>query len=374
MNIIRKWLKTKMVWAFFLLVIAYGAFNVVCLQASDEKAADHEGVALVYFTSDITPESVMRLYDKVKDNVNGDVGLKVHFGEAGNTYYVRPEFYRELQEETNASFVETNVIYPGPRRETESHIAVAKDHGFGYAPIDILDKDGEIAIPVKLGHFNEVWVGKEFFDYDTYVVCSHFKGHAMAGFGGAIKNIAMGMGSRIGKTSMHRSQYPVTHVDKCINCGICQQNCPVNAISLEPLRVDPTKCIGCGKCIAECPVKALTNQHQGTGDNLFLEKLADYAKGISDNTNMVYISFVNNVSPDCDCSSHPEEPFVHDIGILASTDPVAIDKACLDLVNEAADSEDAFLEENSISGNHQLEYGQKIGLGTMNYTLIDIDK
>lgn len=369
-----KIIRHRAVFSLILLAVSYFLFCFTVLNASKTETIEATEIAAVYFTKDISEEGVMKLYSKIKDNVSGKVGLKVHFGEAGNTYYVRPQFYRKLQEETNGSFVETNVIYPGPRQQTESHIRVAREHGFDYAPIDILDKDGETAIPARLTHFNEVWVGKEFRDYDTYIVCSHFKGHAMAGFGGAIKNIAMGMGSRLGKTSMHRSQYPCIDTEKCISCGLCVQNCPVNAISLNPLRVDPVKCIGCGKCIAECPVKALTNQRENSEKGLFLEKLADYAKGITDNTNMVYISFVNNVSPDCDCSSHPAEPFIHDIGILASTDPVAIDKACLDLVNQAAGSEDAFREVNSISGNHQLEYGEKIGLGTMKYRLIDLDK
>lgn len=349
-----------------LLVIVLWMFNYAGLFAEEK-------LAKVYFSKKISSESVFSLYQRIMENVNGKVGIKVHFGEKGNPYYVKPELYKKLQNETRGSFVETNVIYPGPRKRTESHIALAKKHGFGYAPIHILNESGEYAISAKLNHFNEVWVGNDFKDYDTYIVCSHFKGHAMAGFGGAIKNVAMGLASGQGKTAMHASHYPVADIQKCIDCGICVQNCAESAISLNPLRIDPTKCIGCGNCIAECPVKALTNQAKSSGRRMFLEKLADYAKGISDKTNMVYINFVNNVSPDCDCSSHPDEPFIHDIGILASTDPVAIDKASLDLVNKAADSEDAFMHINTVSGNHQLNYGNEIGLGNIKYELIEID-
>lgn len=356
-----------------LLLISCVIFYFVSLNATPKNEQTSQK-SIVYFTNDISAEGVMKLYEKIQSSVHGKVGIKVHFGEKGNPYYVKPKLYRKLQKETNASFVETNVIYPGPRQKTESHVALAKEHGFSYAPIHILNKDGETSIMQKLNHFNEVWVGNDFQDYDTYIVCSHFKGHAMAGFGGAIKNIAMGLASGMGKISMHASHYPSIDISKCINCGRCVQNCAANAITLNPLRVDPTQCVGCGKCIAACPVNALSVQAKTSGTRFFLEKLADYAKGISNNTNMVYINFVNNISPDCDCSFDPEKPFVHDIGILASNDPIAIDKASLDMVNQAAKSDDAFLHMNTVSGNHQLEYGEKIGLGSIRYELINLDK
>jgi uncharacterized Fe-S center protein len=374
MNIFTKIFKDKTIYYFLLLVSAYLMFNFVNLLAKEKDSIDNNNTSKVYFSERISDEAVIELYQKINGNIQGKVGLKVHFGEKGNTYYVRPQLFRSLQKETNASFVETNVIYPGPRQRTNSHIALAKEHGFGYAPIDILDRTGQQAKPFRGKHFNEVFVGNGFDNYDSYIICSHFKGHAMAGFGGAIKNVAMGLGSAKGKTAMHSSHYPAIDADKCINCGLCVKSCAEDAIALEPLRIDATKCVGCGKCIAECPVKALTNQKRKNRRNDFLEKLADYAKGISDHSNMVYINFVNNVSPDCDCMSHPEKPFVHDIGVLASTDPIALDKACLDLVNKAADSEDAFLEVNTISGLHQLSYGEKIGLGNLNYELISIDE
>jgi len=373
MEYVKSVLKHKFVHYFILIAITIIVLNFATLDAEKKTIIDlSQGSSIVYFTTNINEDSVLKLFEQIKPNVKGKIGLKVHFGEKGNTYFVRSELYKKLQKETNGNFVETNVIYPGPRRETESHVALAKEHGFTYAPIDILDKNGEIAIPVKTKHFNEVYVGKGFSDYDTYIVCSHFKGHAMAGFGGAIKNISMGIGSRKGKMSLHAAHYPCVDTDKCINCGLCVKSCATKAISLNPLRIDPTKCVGCGKCIAECPQKALTNQDKDNQLRLFHEKLADYAKGISEKTNMIYINFVYNVSPDCDCSSHPDKPFVHDIGILASTDPVALDKASMDLVNKAANSEDAFYEVNKVSGQYLIEYCQRIGLGNMKYQLITI--
>ncbi len=360
-------------WIVLSVCFAIGLFHIVNLSAFQKEPVKEQKPAIVYFTSDISSEGVMRLYEKINGNVTGKVGIKVHFGEDGNKYYVRPELLKALQQKTNATFVETNTLYPGPRQSADSHIELAKEHGFGYAPIDILDSEGEMAVRTDMNHFNEVWVGTHFSNYDTYIMVSHFKGHMMAGFGGAIKNISMGMGSLSGKTAMHRSHYPLTDPEKCINCGLCVQNCATNAITLDPLRVKPSACVGCGKCIAVCPQKCFAVADQ-KGSLYFMEKLSEYAKGISENTNMVYINFINNVSPDCDCSSHPHDPFVHDIGILASTDPVALDKACLDMVNKAVGSDDAFLKVNRVSGNHQLTYGEKIGLGTQQYTLVELNK
>ena len=361
-------------WAVLAMILLATLFQFAALNAQEETQATDTAPATVFFTSSITPESVMRLYSQLDDNVQGKVGVKVHFGEDGNKYYIRPELLKPLMQSTGGTFVETNTLYPGPRQSSSSHVALAREHGFGYAPIDILDSEGEMPLPCNLSHFNEVWVGSRFHEYNSYILVSHFKGHMMAGFGGAIKNISMGMGSRSGKTAMHRSHYPQTAPEKCINCGLCVQNCATNAISLGPLRVRPSDCVGCGKCIAVCPQKCFSVPETGGGHDFFEEKLAEYARGISSHANMVYINFVNNVSPDCDCSSHPHDPFVHDIGILASTDPVALDRACLDLVNQAVGSQDAFLDINKVSGNHQLAHGERIGLGTQSYTLVNLDE
>lgn len=366
--------RSRVIRIVLALLAALCCYHFLTLQAQADSAAPKQDPVPVWFTSDISAEGVMNLYDRIKEHVHGKTGIKVHFGEKGNPHFIRPDLLKPLQQATGAAFVETNVIYPGPRQTTDSHIALAREHGFGYAPIDILDSEGETAIPVDMKHFNEVWVGSRFGDYDTYIMCSHFKGHGMAGFGGAIKNISMGMGSRKGKTAMHASHYPHIDPEKCINCGLCISNCATDAITLEPVVVDPTKCVGCGKCIAACPQKVFTPQKRSRDRQFFMEKLAEYAHGISAATNMLYINFVNNISPDCDCSSHPDDPFVHDIGVVASTDPVAIDKACLDLVNQAAGSEDAFYDVNSVSGNRQLDYGEQLGMGSQKYVLIDLDR
>ena len=374
LSFVGKLKRTRGFWVVLAMIFAAAFFQLVALNSQEETEMKNQQPATVYFTADISPESVMRLYEAINEGVHGKVGVKVHFGEDGNQYYVRPELLKPLLQATGGSFVETNTLYPGPRQSTDSHIALAKEHGFGYAPIDILDSEGETPLPCNLSHFNEVWVGSRFNEYDSYILVSHFKGHMMAGFGGAIKNISMGMGSRSGKTAMHRSHYPLTTPEKCINCGLCVQNCATNAITLEPLRVHPSACVGCGKCLAVCPQKCFRVAESDGGHDFFEEKLAEYAKGIADHTTMVYINFINNVSPDCDCMSHPHDPFVHDIGVLASTDPVALDRACLDMVNEAAGSEDAFLDINNVSGNHQLDHAESIGLGVQNYTLINLDE
>ncbi len=329
--------------------------------------------AIVYFTREFSPEAVMRLYEKINESITGKVGIKLHFGEDGNHYHIRPDFLKELQRQTNATFVETNIIYPGRRQKTESHIALAKEHGFDYAPIDILDSEGEMPLEVSFSHINEAWVGTHLNDYDTYIVCTHFKGHVMSGFGGAIKNISMGMASRSGKNAMHRSHYPQTTPENCISCGLCLESCAADAITLNPLRVHPAECVGCGKCISACPQGCFRMADRKEEKELFMEKLSEYAKSVADNANMVYINFINNISKDCDCFGHPHDPFVHDIGIMASTDPVSIDKASLDMVNEAAKTQDAFLDVNNVSGNHQLDYSEQLGLGTQNYTLIRLD-
>ena len=330
--------------------------------------------SIVYFTTSINSKGVLKVYDPIKAKIHGKVGIKVHFGEEGNKYYIRPDLVKGLQKITKGTFVETNVIYPGPRQNTESHIKLAKAHGFGYAPIDILDSEGETPRLVTLNHFNEIWVGSHQTRYDSFIIFSHFKGHAMSGFGGAIKNVSMGLASRAGKIALHSTHYPFTVPEKCINCGLCIKNCANNAISLNPVRVNPAKCIGCGKCIAVCPQKVYSVPWKRGDKAVFMEKLVDYAKAISANSPMVYINVLSNISPNCDCDAHAKAPFVHNIGILSSTDPVALDAACLDLVNKAKNSKDAFLDENSVSGNQQLDYGTQTGLGNRKYILLNVDK
>ena len=328
--------------------------------------------AVVYFTDDISPSGMKKILPKVKDPLKGRIGIKLHFGEEGNKNFISPELVKPAAEALKATLVETNVLYVSKRRHTESHIQLAKEHGSDFAPIDILDSTGDKFIPAKTKHFSEVRIGKHFDNYDSFLVLSHFKGHMLSGFGGAIKNIAMGFASVSGKMAMHASTIPRTAPDKCILCGQCVKECPGNAITLQPVRVDPSKCIGCGKCIGVCPVQVYNVPWSSTAGSVVVERLCEYAKVISSRRPMAYINVLAKISQDCDCMSGAHAPFVGDIGILASHDIVALEQACLDLVNKKSGGKDAFLKVNNVSGKPKIRYAESIGLGTSSYRLMDI--
>ncbi|MCD4818551.1 MAG: DUF362 domain-containing protein [Candidatus Cloacimonetes bacterium] len=325
----------------------------------------------VYFTKDISQEGVLKIFSKIDDNISGKVGIKLHFGEEGNKNFLDPSLIKKLIHKLQASLLETNVLYISKRRYTESHLKLAKEHGFDFAPIDILDSAGDIIIPAKLNHFQEIKVGKNLLNYNSVIVYSHFKGHIMTGFGGAIKNVSMGLASLAGKMALHASAIPKYNPSSCTKCTKCIPECPGNAISINPLFINADKCIGCGKCIVVCPTGSFQVPWGSTKLDIFMKRLVDYAKGISDIQKMVYINVLANISKDCDCDSSAHPPFMENIGILASTDIVAIDKASWDLVNKFNQSEDTFLELNSVSGIEQLIYANEIGLGNIEYDLIN---
>jgi uncharacterized protein len=341
---------------------------LICISASKEEASS------VYFTSDISTEGVQKVFDSLSTEFSGRTGIKVHFGEDGNQNFIDPELLKSLVEKLNGSFVETNVLYSSKRRITESHIDLAKEHGFGYAPIDILDAEGEKELPVKGKYFDKIYVGSHLDNYDDLVIVSHFKGHGLAGFGGAIKNVAMGLAAIPGKMAMHASSMPVYDTSSCISCGMCVSQCPVDAITLNPLVIDMDKCIGCGKCIGTCPTYTMRVPWGSTDNNTFNERLVEYAGGIIKHYPMVYINLLINISKDCDCGAHAAPPFISDIGIVASRDIVALEKASLDLVNKAYGHDDTFSEMTGTSGKNQIEYAYKLGLGNINYQLINVDK
>lgn len=328
----------------------------------------------VFFTRDISAEGVAKIYQFIDENVTGKVAIKVHFGEEGNVTFLEPALLKKIAASLDATLVETNVLYVGKRRYTESHIQLAREHGFTFAPIDILDSEGELIIPVELNHFNRIKVGKHMNNYDSFLIYSHFKGHGMAGFGGAIKNVSMGLASVAGKMSMHASTIPVYYPERCIKCNLCVTECPGSAISIDPLVIDADKCIGCGTCIGICPVRAFGVPWSSTERSVFMERLCDYAKGIADNYNLIYINVLANITASCDCSSWPQSPFMDDIGILASTDIVAIEQASHDLVDQAHDCDNTFLQVNSVDGKRQIEYAYELGLGNKEYLIINIDE
>lgn len=329
----------------------------------------------VYFSREISSESILRLYNMIADEVSGRIGIKLHFGEKGNRYFLPAGLTRDLVKATDADFVETNVLYLGKRRYTQSHIALAKEHGFDFAPIHILDEDGEFSEKREgYKHFSEVRLPAGINDYSSLIIYSHFKGHLMAGFGGAVKNVGMGLASIPGKMAQHASAIPSVNQENCVNCGNCVKSCPGNAITLEPVVISEEKCIGCGKCIGACPQRVFSIPWNSTSNRIFQQRLVEYAKMISENRNFYYINVIDQVSALCDCDSSAPKPFVNNIGVLASRDMLAIDKASFDLVNEATGEKDSFLKHSKTSGRYQLEYGVEIGLGNIDYELIDIDK
>jgi uncharacterized Fe-S center protein len=361
--------KTTFILLIISVILLYGCNN------HNSDANVEEGVP-VYFTSDISPERVMKLFEYVKENVQGEnIGIKVHFGEDGNEYFIPASMVEPLCKALNATLVETNVAYKGRREATETHIALAKEHGFTFAPIDILDAGGTIEVPVEGGkHFKTASIGKNLENYSTIIYFTHFKGHGNAGFGGCIKNASMGMATPTGKRLMHNGDFPQCKQEFCNSCGLCIEDCPEDAIRLEPLEINLNKCSGCGTCITTCPRGAIVRPDDEEKTKIFLEKLVEYAKPAIEKVNSLYFNIIMTVSPSCDCARNPEKPFISDIGILVSTDIVAIEAAAHDLVDKSHQCDDAFLKVNSVSGKHQIEYAEKLGMGTKKYKLIDIDK
>jgi len=330
--------------------------------------------SLVYFTKSITPEGLLKVFSYVEAQAQGKIGFKVHFGEEGNKNYLSPELMKPLVQKLNATLVETNVLYVSKRRYTESHIKLAKEHGFTYAPIDILDSEKDTVLDVTTKHYKKVFTGSHFYNYDTYVICSHFKGHGSAGFGGAIKNVSMGLASVEGKRALHANDVPTTHPDKCIKCGACVKECPAGAITLDPLTIDKSKCIGCGKCISTCPVQSFSVPRGSAQEVVFLEHLVEYAKVLSEQKKMIYINVLANISRSCDCASFAPKPFLEDIGILVSMDIVAIEQASHDMVDKACECDDAFVKAGNPSGKHQIDYAAELNMGNKAYKLVDVDK
>ena len=351
---------------FWALACLAGFYGPQALAKAQEKALPE-----VYFSKEISPARLKAAYARLGFKPQGKLGVKVHFGEEGNDNYVPPALLKDLVTGLKGTFVETNTLYGGSRSDSKTHIATARKHGWGYAPVDILDTDGETAVPYKGKYFNKVYVGKGMAKYGSFLVVSHFKGHGGAGFGGALKNLAMGFGSPTGKKAQHSGQYPTIRYSKCVKCGICIKECPVGAISADYV-IDRAKCIGCGKCVESCPYKAIASAPTSTKGGAFQEKIAEYAQGVTAGGRFTYINLLMNISAACDCRSGAPAPFMGDVGILASADPVALDQASFDLVNKAAGIPDVFEHETGISGVRALEYAEKIGLGSRKYRLVEI--
>ncbi len=296
-----------------------------------EHQTDSQDAPIVYMTTDISPEGLMAVYEALGRTPTGKVAVKLHTGEGVNSYNLEPDFIKDFVQSVDGTIVECNTAYGGARANTALHMQVAEDRGYtAIATVDIMDADGGTEIPVNGGtHLTTNQVGSHFMNYDFFVVLSHFKGHAMGGFGGALKNMSIGIASSEGKSLIHSAG------------------------------------------------KAKSGISPGTPADSFTESMAEAAKSVYDymdnGNNMLFINVMNNISVDCDCNGSPAKPDMLDIGILASLDPVALDQACVDLIYAAPDSKSVIRRIEVRNGTHILEHAQKIGFGSREYRLVSID-
>lgn len=306
--------------------------NYVINLSELEHQTDSEDVPVVYFTNEITSESLMAIYEALGRTPTGNVAVKLHTGEGENSYNLEPDFIKDLVQAVNGTIVECNTAYGGNRANTALHMQVAEDRGYtAIADVDIMDADGGLEIPVIGGTRLETnQVGSHFTNYDFFIVLSHFKGHAQGGFGGALKNMSIGIASSEGKSLIHSGG---------------------------------TETTGFG---------------WNTPAEVFTESMAEAAKSVYDylgeGENLLYINVMNNVSVDCDCNANPAEPDMHDVGIFASLDPVALDQACVDFLYAVPDGESVIARMQSRMGEHILEHAEEISFGSREYRFVSIDE
>lgn len=321
-----------------MVLVSCGNVNKNTAASSEETAQAQDNKPVVYMTKEITPEALVRIYEALGVVPTGKVAVKISTGEPGGQNFLQPSLIKDFVNKVNGTIVECNTAYKGPRYETETHMKVFEEHGFAaIAPVDLLDGYGEVKIPVKdTTYIKYNLVGENMLNYDWMVNLAHFKGHAMGGFGGVLKNQSIGVASANGKAYIH-------------SAGV----------------------------IAE---KEKIWQHTAEQDK-FIECMAVAAQSVHDyfEGRVIYINVMNNLSVDCDCDNSPADPEMNDVGILASMDPVALDQACVDLVFNYPSTEDdnaaPLIERiNSRHGIHILEHAAKIGLGSRVYELRRIDK
>lgn len=286
--------------------------------------------AQVYFSGTITPEKVLELYKLVNKELPGRVAIKVHSGEKGNQNFLKPDFWKPIIDHVGGTVVECNTAYEGQRETTEKHIRLMADHGWSrFFSVDLLDAQGpDLELEIPNGKkIRKNYVGKDIVNYDSMLVLSHFKGHPMGGYGGAIKQLSIGVASSYGKKYIH-------------GVGV--------------------------------PENFWTSDHDS-----FLEAMADAAGSVIEyfKGNLIYVNVMKNMSVDCDCCAKAEDPCIADIGVLVSTDPIAIDQACIDLVNACDDPGKAHLLEriNSRNGVHTIEAAAALGYGSREYTLVEVE-
>ncbi len=311
------------------------------------------------------------------------VGIKIHFGEKGNTGYIKPPWLAGLiaglnKKNAKAFLTDTNTLYLGNRSNSVAHLRLAAQHGFSLEAlgIPIIIADGLIGresgdVKVNLNHVRSAKIASTFFHTDVLLCLSHFTGHILSGFGAAIKNLGMGCASRAGKLEQHSDVHPWVNPKVCTNCSICLEYCPADAIEQVNgyARIIDEKCIGCGECLVVCDAGAVKMRWDGDAVRV-QEKMAEYALAAlrSVKNNAGFINFVVKITKDCDCMSKNGKVIADDLGIFASLDPVAVDKASVDLLIEA-NGRDFLRESIDVDWSKQLQHGQRIGLGSMDYDL-----
>lgn len=332
------------------------------------------------------------------------VAIKMHFGELGNLSYLRPNYAKAVADVVKECggkpfLTDCNTLYPGSRKNALEHLDCANINGFntittGCQTIigDGLRGTDDITVPVRNGEYcKEAYIGRAVMDADIFISLTHFKGHESTGFGGAIKNIGMGCGSRAGKMQQHNSGKPIVHDDLCRGCRRCAKECGSDAITYENGKavINQDICKGCGRCIGACAFDAIENQNWDANEILG-RKMAEYSQAVCDGRPTFHISLVRDISPNCDCHGENDAPILPDVGIFASFDPVALDQACVDaclhatpmpnsqLSDNLADPHwhhhhDNFLDSNpNVRWKETLEHAEKIGLGTREYELIQM--
>lgn len=314
------------------------------------------------------------------------IACKIHFGEKGNTGYIKPlwllNIIKQIRKKTSrVFFTDTNTLYLGKRSNSIEHLSLAWEHGFTLETIGvpILIADGLIGhdeeeIQVNLRRVKSAKIASAFLNSDGLLCLSHFTGHMLTGFGAAVKNLGMGCASRAGKLEQHSDVHPWINPKACKNCGICLDYCPTQAIvqKEESVFIIEEKCIGCAECLVVCTIGAVKMRWDEDAERV-QEKMAEYAYSVWQKFKgkIGFINFLLEVTKDCDCMGIDQSARVEDIGILGSRDPVAIDKASVDLVNSRS-GKDLLRAMNDVDSSIQLEYGEKIGLGTAEYELIEI--
>ena len=364
----------------------------------------------VYF-ADIRSHAQRTIFDKIdglferinlKDHIkpNGLIAIKMHLGEKGNTAFISPLFIKRIVDNVKLNkgkpfITDTCTLYRGDRSDAVTHLTLASRHGFSLTVVDapVVIADGirgntDINVAINKPLFEQVCIGTELINADSIISVAHFKGHELTGFGGTLKNLGMGGASRKGKLAQHSNISPKVIKKLCIGCGNCCSICPSQAISLtnKKASIDQRKCIGCAECITICLQDAIQIRWNET-TALFQKKMIEHVCGVLQGKEgrALYLNFLMNISPACDCYGHADAPIVPDIGILASTDPVAIDQAAVDLVNQEAGMQNTALQSNLKKGSDkfkglypevnwevQLDYAEQCGLGVRNYSLSQI--